>query len=82
MQNKPGRQPWVSCRWRCPKLPLIPGCRAELVYRPCEDTFTIGVQNAYARDWLENRLSSTVTRLLTGMMDRPQSVHFVVWQKD
>ena len=33
-----------------------------------KDTFTVGVQNAYARDWLESRLSSTVTRLLSGMM--------------
>jgi chromosomal replication initiator protein len=43
-----------------------------------EGTFTIGVQNAYARDWLESRLSSTVTRLLTGLMGSPQSVRFVV----
>jgi chromosomal replication initiator protein len=47
-----------------------------------ENTFTVGVQNAYARDWLESRLSSTVTRLLTGLMDRPQQVRFVVWHKD
>ena len=47
-----------------------------------DDTFTIGVHNAYACDWLQNRLSSTVTRLLTGMMDHPQSIHFVVWQRD
>jgi len=44
--------------------------------------FKIGVQNAYARDWLDSRLSSTVTRLLTGLMDRPQAIEFVVWQKD
>ncbi len=47
-----------------------------------DDCFTIGVQNAYARDWLDSRLSSTVIRLLTGLMNRPQQVHFVVWQKD
>ena len=47
-----------------------------------EETFTIGVQNAYARDWLESRLSSKVTRLLTGIMNRPQIARFVVWQKD
>ncbi len=44
--------------------------------------FTVGVQNPYARDWLESRLSSTVTRILAGIMDRPESVNFVVWQKD
>ena len=35
-----------------------------------DGTFIIGVQNAYARDWLESRLTSTVTGLLAGMMDR------------
>jgi chromosomal replication initiator protein len=45
-----------------------------------EDIFTIGVKNAYARDWLESRLSSKVTRLLSGIMNRPQNVRFVVWQ--
>ena len=38
--------------------------------------FTIGVRNAYARDWLESRLTSTVTRLLMGIMNR--DVSFVV----
>ncbi len=40
--------------------------------------FTIAVNNAYARDWLESRLSSTATRLLMGMMNREVDVHFVV----
>lgn len=47
-----------------------------------EDNFTVGVLNAYARDWLESRLSTTVNRLLTGIMGRPQTVNFVVWHKD
>jgi chromosomal replication initiator protein len=54
---------------------------AELVSYDNEN-FKIGVQNAYARDWLDSRLSSTVTRLLSGMMNRHQSVEFVVWQRD
>ncbi len=45
-----------------------------------DGSFIIGVQNAYARDWLHSRLSSTVTRLLTGMMNRTVEVRFVVWQ--
>ena len=45
-------------------------------------TFTIGVQNAYARDWLDSRLSSTVNRILTGMMNETVSVEFIVWHKD
>lgn len=47
-----------------------------------KDSFTVGVQNAYARDWLESRLSTTINRLLTGIMGRPQTVSFVVWHKD
>ncbi|MCX6065330.1 MAG: chromosomal replication initiator protein DnaA [Chloroflexi bacterium] len=39
---------------------------------------TVAVQNAYARDWLENRLLSTVARLLAGMMNRVVEVRFVV----
>lgn len=44
------------------------------------DCFTIGVENAYARDWLENRLGKTVASMLTGMMTTPQQVTFVVHQ--
>ena len=40
--------------------------------------FTISVRNAYARDWLESRLSSTVTRLLMGIMNRDVDVQFIV----
>jgi chromosomal replication initiator protein len=44
--------------------------------------FIIGVQNAYARDWLENRLASTTTRILTGIMNRTVEVRFTVWQNN
>jgi chromosomal replication initiator protein len=47
-----------------------------------DGAFIIGIPNAYARDWLESRLLSTVTRLLTGIMNRTVSVRFVVWQRD
>jgi len=40
--------------------------------------FTIGVRNAYACEWLESRLTSTVTHLLMGMMDREIEVAFIV----
>ncbi len=43
-------------------------------------TLTIGVRNAYARDWLESRLASTVNRLLIGIMDSNVSVSFAVSQ--
>jgi chromosomal replication initiator protein len=45
-----------------------------------DGTFVVSVKNAYARDWLENRLSSTVVRILTGMMNRTVEVRFIVWQ--
>ncbi len=47
-----------------------------------DGSFIIGVQNAYARDWLQSRLSSTVVRLLTGIMNRTVEVRFIVWQKN
>ncbi|MFO7943675.1 MAG: chromosomal replication initiator protein DnaA [Anaerolineales bacterium] len=43
-------------------------------------TFRIGVQNAYARDWLESRLKNTIIQLLTGTLDRNIDVEFVVMQ--
>ncbi len=45
-----------------------------------DGAFTIGVKNAYARDWLEDRLSSTVAKLLSGIMNRTVAVRFTVWQ--
>lgn len=38
----------------------------------------VGVRNAYAREWLESRLSSTVSRLLIGIMNQQVDVRFVV----
>jgi chromosomal replication initiator protein len=40
------------------------------------------VDNAYARDWLESRLASTVNRLLVGVMNRSVDVRFVVNSND
>jgi chromosomal replication initiator protein len=39
---------------------------------------TIGVRNAYARDWLENRLQGTAARLLSSLLNKPVDVEFVV----
>jgi len=47
-----------------------------------DKTFTIGVPNAYARDWLDSRLTSTIERILSGLMETPQKVDFIVWHKD
>ncbi len=45
-----------------------------------DGSFIIGVQNAYARDWLDSRLKKTVTNILTGIMNRTVEVRFAVWQ--
>jgi chromosomal replication initiator protein len=47
-----------------------------------DGVFMVGVPNAYARDWLESRLTSTITRMLTGIMNRSCGVRFSVWQKE
>lgn len=44
--------------------------------------FTISVPNAYARDWLDTRLSATVSNILTGIMNQPEKVQFVVGQPE
>ncbi len=47
-----------------------------------DGTYVIGVQNAYARDWLENRLLSTVKKVLTGICGATVEARFVVWQPE
>jgi chromosomal replication initiator protein len=41
-------------------------------------TLTISVRNAYARDWLDSRLASTISRLLLGIMKVSVAVNFIV----
>jgi chromosomal replication initiator protein len=54
----------------------------DAVFVAFEDgTFILGVKNAFARDWLDSRLTSTITRLLVGLLDRSIEVRFVVWQE-
>jgi chromosomal replication initiator protein len=43
-----------------------------------DGTIIIGVHNAYAKDWLENRLMSIVKRTLMGIVDRTVEVKFIV----
>jgi chromosomal replication initiator protein len=47
-----------------------------------DGTFIVGVGNAYARDWLADRLLSTVKRVLIGITGRSVEVRFVVWQNE
>ncbi len=43
-----------------------------------ENMLTIGVENEHTRDWLEDRLSSTVRRVVTGINARASEVRFIV----
>jgi chromosomal replication initiator protein len=47
-----------------------------------DGSFTISVPNAYARDWLDTRLSATVSSILTGIMNQPEKVRFIVGQPE
>lgn len=43
---------------------------------------TVGVRNAYARDWLDSRLATTVNKLLIETLNSKVSVSFIVSQND
>lgn len=47
-----------------------------------DGSFIVGAENAYSRDWLKSRLNSTISRLLTGFMDRTVEVIFTVVQQN
>ena len=43
-----------------------------------EDTFVVGCKDSLGRDWLADRLTSTLERFLSGMMNRDVKVRFIV----
>ncbi len=43
---------------------------------------TVGVRNAYARDWLDSRLATTVNKLLIDTLNSKVSVKFIVSQTE
>ncbi len=47
-----------------------------------QDDFVLGVPNAYIKDWLENRLYVPIKRTLSGIVNRPLNVQFIVWNED
>lgn len=47
-----------------------------------DNVYVIGVRNAYAKDWLENRLRDTILRTLSAIVSGPADVQFVVWSPD
>lgn len=44
-----------------------------------DGTYIIGVQNIYAREWLEHRLKKMITRTLSQVAERTVEIQFVVW---
>ncbi|RPI88582.1 MAG: chromosomal replication initiator protein DnaA [Chloroflexi bacterium] len=47
-----------------------------------DGSFTVGVRNAYARDWLDSRLSGKIIQILTNIMGRTCAARFIVWQNN
>ncbi len=47
-----------------------------------DGTFIVGVQNGYAKDWLENRLVGTIQRTLSAILDRSVEIRFLVQSPD
>lgn len=43
---------------------------------------SVGTPNSYGREWLVSRLTSTVTRLLTGIMNQHVEIQFVVIEEE
>jgi chromosomal replication initiator protein len=75
-------QAWQSVlgqlQMEMPKASFDTWVRDTRVVSYDENVLAIGVGNAYARDWLESRLASTVNRMLVGVMNRAVDVNFVV----
>ncbi|HWQ84998.1 MAG TPA: DnaA N-terminal domain-containing protein, partial [Anaerolineales bacterium] len=46
-----------------------------------DGVFTIGTTNAYGREWLASRLTSTVTRLMSGILNLQMVVEFIVTEE-
>jgi hypothetical protein len=47
-----------------------------------EDTFVIGCMNSYGRDWLADRLTTTLVRFLSGVMNRDIKIRFIVHHQE
>ncbi|MFC2028717.1 chromosomal replication initiator protein DnaA [Chloroflexota bacterium] len=82
-----GQQAWQSAlgqlQMEMPKASFDTWVRDTQILSYDGTKFMIGVRNAYARDWLESRLSSTATRLLMGILNQDVEVQFVVsYEKD
>ena len=82
-----GQQAWQSAlgqlQMEMPKASFDTWVRDTHILSYDGSKFTIGVRNAYARDWLESRLSNTAAQLLMGILNQDVEVQFVVsYDKD
>jgi len=77
-----GKQAWQAAlgqlQLEMPKAAFDTWVRDTELISVTDGDFQIGVHNAYARDWLDSRLKSTITKLLNGTMNRPVDVTFVI----
>ncbi len=79
-----GKQAWQAAlgqlQMDMPKAAFDTWVRDAELISVSENVFQIGVHNAYARDWLDSRLKSTITKLLAGSLNRPVELSFEVNQ--
>ena len=77
-----GRQAWQAAlgqlQLEMPKAAFDTWVRDAELVSVDNGKFEIGVHNAYARDWLDSRLKSTIIKMLTGTMNRPVEVSFII----
>ena len=77
-----GKQAWNAAlgqlQLEMPKAAYDTWVRDAELISAADGNFQIGVKNAYARDWLESRLKSTITKLLSGSLNRPIELTFEV----
>ena len=77
-----GKQAWQAAlgqlQMEMPKAAFDTWVRDAELISFTDNVFQIGVHNAYARDWLDSRLKSTITKLLTGTLNRPVDISFEV----
>ena len=73
---------WETAYTQLAEEVSIANCKAYLVTAKlltCENNiFTVGVPTSEARDWLEDRVSKTLVRLLTGICNHEILVKFVI----
>jgi chromosomal replication initiator protein len=77
-----GKQAWQAAlgqlQLEMPKAAFDTWIRDAELLKVSDGEFQIGVHNAYARDWLDSRLKSTIVKMLTGTLNRQVDVNFVV----